>query len=205
VEVVGFKAPAPGAEDFRLDNGPDKLLKSHAVVGEKSFHACRGRAEYAQPTGGFLAENGAQPQVDAHGDQHGQGRAQELPNGQAEEYTFFVASDFFWNFYFYNDIPSFLKHIANILLVCYNHQKGVTCMSYFLNNNEQCEFKMIDGRLYLWVIHTDHSHMGMKPHVHILDLSELNLGQTEVEQEINIYCGMAKESGRVEPYPYYGA
>lgn len=59
MQVVGFKAPAPGAEDFRLDNSPGELLQGHAVVGEKTCHACRGRTEYAEPACGFFAENGA--------------------------------------------------------------------------------------------------------------------------------------------------
>ncbi len=78
-------------------------------------------------------------------------------------------------------------------------------MSYFLNVNEECEFKHINGRLYLWVIHRDHSHDGKKPHVHILDLSGLSIGQTEAERDMNRYCGMAKNMGRVEQYPYYGS
>lgn len=77
-------------------------------------------------------------------------------------------------------------------------------MSYFWDCNEQCEFKRLNGRLYLWVIHTNHSHNGMKPHVHILDLTALSIGQAEVEKDMNTYCGMAKNIGRVEAYPYYG-
>ena len=102
MEVVGFKPPAPGAKNFRLDNGPDKLLKGHAVVGEKAGHAGRGRAEDAQPACGFFAEDRAKAQVDTHGNQYGEGRAQELPDGKAEEYRFLVAAYFFRDFYFYN-------------------------------------------------------------------------------------------------------
>ena len=46
-------------------------------------------------------------------------------------------------------------------------------MAYFWDVNEKCEFKRLNGRLYLYVIHTDHPHNGYKPHVHILDLSDL--------------------------------
>ena len=74
-------------------------------------------------------------------------------------------------------------------------------MSYFLDNNEEVEFKNLNGRLYLYVIHRDHAHDGKKPHVHILDLTDLRLGQTEVERDMNIYCGMAKAKGKVESYP----
>lgn len=73
-------------------------------------------------------------------------------------------------------------------------------MGYYWNNNEEVEFKHQDGRLYLWVIHRDHSHNGMCPHVHILDLSGLSLGQTEVERDMNYYCGKAHREGRVERY-----
>lgn len=102
MEVVGFKPSAPGAEDFGLKNGPYKLLKSHAVVGEKARHACRCRTEDAQPACGFFAEDRAQAHIDTHGNQDGQGRAQELPDGQAEKDGLFVAADFFRDFYFYN-------------------------------------------------------------------------------------------------------
>ena len=73
-------------------------------------------------------------------------------------------------------------------------------MAYFWNVNEKCEFKRLNGRLYLYVIHTDHPHNGYKPHVHILDLSDLKIGEAEVERDMNKYCGMAKKFGRVEPY-----
>lgn len=71
---------------------------------------------------------------------------------------------------------------------------------YFWDANEEVEFKHEYGRLYLWVIHRNHSHDGMMPHVHILDISSLSLGQTEVERDMNKYCHMAKERGRVERY-----
>ena len=82
-------------------------------------------------------------------------------------------------------------------------------MSVFMDQNESYEFKTIDGRLYLWVIHTGHAHDGKKPHVHILDLSGLGFGMTDVSgpkgaQNLNRFLGMAKERGRVESYPYYG-
>lgn len=81
MEVMRFKPSAPGAENFGLNDSPDKLLKSHAVVGEKASHACRGRAEDAQPTGSFFAEYGAKAQVYTHGNQDGEGRAKELTDG----------------------------------------------------------------------------------------------------------------------------
>lgn len=71
---------------------------------------------------------------------------------------------------------------------------------YFWDANEEVEFKREGGRLYLWVIHRNHSHNGMMPHVHILDISSLSLGASEVEREMNKYCHMAKECGRVESY-----
>ena len=77
-------------------------------------------------------------------------------------------------------------------------------MSYFWDNNEEVEFKELNGRLYLWVIHRDHAHDGKKPHVHILDLSAMSIGQAAVERDMNTYCGIAKNNGRVEEYPYYG-
>lgn len=73
-------------------------------------------------------------------------------------------------------------------------------MGYFWDSNEEVEFKRLDGRLYLYVIHRDHPHNGMCPHVHILDLTDLKIGQAEVERDMNTYCGMAKNIGRVEAY-----
>ena len=73
-------------------------------------------------------------------------------------------------------------------------------MSYYWNNNEEVEFKHINGRLCLLVIHRDHSHNGMKPHAHILDLSSLSLDKAYVEKEMNTYCGMAHNSGEIIPY-----
>lgn len=71
---------------------------------------------------------------------------------------------------------------------------------YFWDANEEVEFKWEYGRLYLYVIHRDHSHDGMKPHVHILDLSSLSLEESDVEKKMNTYVGMAKKNGEVRPY-----
>ncbi len=73
-------------------------------------------------------------------------------------------------------------------------------MSYFFDANEEVEFKRMDGHLYLFVIHRDHSHDGMKPHAHILDITNLTLEQSEVERDLNRYMGEAKEYGRVISY-----
>lgn len=73
-------------------------------------------------------------------------------------------------------------------------------MSYFWNNNEEVEFKNMGGHLYLYVIHRDHSHNGMRPHAHVLDLSSLPLGESDVERDMNRYCGKAKDEGEVIPY-----
>ena len=40
----------------------------------------------------------------------------------------------------------------------------------------------------------------VKTHVHILDLTSLEVGKTEVEKGMNTYCGMAKKSEGVELY-----
>jgi len=71
---------------------------------------------------------------------------------------------------------------------------------YFWNANEEVEWYRQGGRLYLRVIHRNHPHNGMMPHAHILDLTALSVGEAEVERDMNRYCGMAEESGHVEPY-----
>lgn len=73
-------------------------------------------------------------------------------------------------------------------------------MSNFWDVNDEWEFKKLNGRLYLYVIHRNHQHEGMIPHAHILDLTSLNLGETEVESDLNRFCGMAKDSAKVVPY-----
>lgn len=73
-------------------------------------------------------------------------------------------------------------------------------MGYFMDVNEETEYKRLNGRLYLYVIHRKHPHNGMMPHAHVLDLTELRIGQAEVSKDFNKYCDMAKESGEVIPY-----
>jgi len=73
-------------------------------------------------------------------------------------------------------------------------------MSYFWDSNEEWEFKRLDGQLYLYVIHRGHQHEGKDPHAHILNLTALNLGETEVEKDLNRFCGMAKEKGQTISY-----
>lgn len=73
-------------------------------------------------------------------------------------------------------------------------------MTYFFDANEEVEFKRLNGRLYLMVVHRNHYHKGMKPHAHILDLTSLSLGETEVRENLNTYMGMAKRSEEVIPY-----
>ena len=72
-------------------------------------------------------------------------------------------------------------------------------MSYF-DNNEEAEFHREGGRLYLYVIHRNHSHNGMCPHAHILDLTSLRIEQTECERDLNYYMGQAHKYGKVIPY-----
>ena len=78
--------------------------------------------------------------------------------------------------------------------------KGAIFMGYFWDNNEEVEFKRLNGKLYLYVIHRNHPHNGMQPHAHILDLSSLSLDEAYVQRNMNTYCGMAKDSGEVIPY-----
>ena len=60
--------------------------------------------------------------------------------------------------------------------------------------------KLNVGRMYLWAIHRNHSHNGMCPHAHVLDVSNFTIGQAEIEKEMNKYCGMVKDKGKVIPY-----
>jgi hypothetical protein len=73
-------------------------------------------------------------------------------------------------------------------------------MSYYWDCNEEIEFKTIGGRMYLYVIHRDHTHNGICPHAHVLDMSSLSIEKAYVEKEMNRYCGMAHRNGKVIPY-----
>lgn len=80
-------------------------------------------------------------------------------------------------------------------------------MAYFFNSNEEVEFKSIGGRLYLYLIHRDHSHDGMCPHAHVLDITHITFGDTDVDpndprtcRNLNTLCGEAKKNGKVISY-----
>ena len=107
VEILGHKAPLPGAQDFRLDKSPNELLQGQAVIAEKARHGHGRGGQDAHPARGFLAQRGAQQQVGGHGDPHGEQGAEELPGGQTEENAFLVLAYFFGNFDFDNRSPQF--------------------------------------------------------------------------------------------------
>jgi len=77
-------------------------------------------------------------------------------------------------------------------------------MTYFMDVNEKYEYKKLDDRIYLWVIHESHPHKGEQPHVHILDLSNMNLNDLQVEKDFNIYFKMLKDKDVSSGYPHYG-
>ena len=100
VEILGHKAPLPGAQDFGLDESPQELFQGQAIVTEKAGHGHGRGGQDAHPARRFLPGHVAQQQRDGHGDPHGKQGAEELPGGQAEKDTFFVLAYFFWNFDF---------------------------------------------------------------------------------------------------------
>ena len=61
-------------------------------------------------------------------------------------------------------------------------------MGYFFSVNEEVEFKRLKGRLYLYVIHRDHTHEGMRPHAHVLDLSRIEFGDTDIDENDPSSC-----------------
>ena len=80
-------------------------------------------------------------------------------------------------------------------------------MGYFFSVNEEVEFKRLNGRLYLYVIHRGHYHEGMCPHAHVLDLSMVEFGTTDIDENnpascrnLNVLCDKAKDRGEVVPY-----
>ena len=84
-------------------------------------------------------------------------------------------------------------------------------MSYYYDKNPKMEFKRDGNRMFVWVIHEDHYHHGLKPHVHILDLSGLTVGMVGDKDEIrmrrlvNEYMGMEHMAGVVKPWPFFGS
>lgn len=84
------------------------MLQGQAVVAEEPGHGHGRGGQDAEPACGFLADGGAEAEIDGDGDPHGDYSAEKLPGGEAEENAFLVLADFFGNFEFDVDVP-FLK------------------------------------------------------------------------------------------------
>ena len=63
VDILRPVHTGPGAQDLGLEKRPDKPLKGQAVVAEKAGHSDGGGCQDAQPTGGLLAHNAFEQEV----------------------------------------------------------------------------------------------------------------------------------------------
>ncbi len=107
-----MKGQALRQEKFRLDVGPEKLLRRHAVVTDKAEGGKGGGPQNAHPAHGLRAEEAAQAEVDTHGHDDGQDRKNELPQGQSKKHAFRVIPDFPVDLDFQNIITS-IKNSAS--------------------------------------------------------------------------------------------
>ena len=98
VDILRPVHTGPGAQDLGLEKRPDKPLKGQAVVAEKAGHSDGGGCQDAQPTGGLLAHNALEHEVNPNRRAYGQGGTEKLPRGQAEKDRLPVLVDFLWNF-----------------------------------------------------------------------------------------------------------
>ena len=101
-EIFSDVFAIPGKQELGLDESPKELLKGHAVIVEKARHSSRRGEDDAEPACGFLTDHVAQEQIRASGNADGKDRAEELTGRQAKENAFFVLSDLFRDFNFFN-------------------------------------------------------------------------------------------------------
>ena len=77
------------------DDGEEKFLKGHAVVGKKAAQGEGEGGQDADPADLPAAHHVAQAEIQPHRHQDGQQGEQELPQGQPEEQAFLVVPNFF--------------------------------------------------------------------------------------------------------------
>lgn len=105
-DVGRLKGQALGQEKLRLDVGPQKLLRRHAVVLNKTEGREGGGPQNAHPAYGFRAKEAPQAEVDADGHDNGQNRKNELPHGQSKKQAPCIIPDFPVDLDFQNIITS---------------------------------------------------------------------------------------------------
>ena len=115
VDILRPVYTGPGAQDLGLEKRPDKPLKGQAVVAEKAGHSDGGGCQDAQPTGGLLAHNAFEHEVNPNRRAHGQGGTEKLPGGQAEKDRLPVLVDFLWNFDLHIAITSKMDFLTRFL------------------------------------------------------------------------------------------
>ena len=95
IQILRAEYQFPGIEKFRTEDGKDKLLKGHAVVGKKAAQGEGERRQHTQPADVPLAHHGPEPEVHAYRHDDSQQGENELPQGESEKQTLLVVADFF--------------------------------------------------------------------------------------------------------------
>lgn len=87
-------------EEFRLDDRPQELFKSHAIIGEEACHGGRSGQDNAEPACGLMSDDRAKQKIHASGDGNSENSAEELTGRQAEKNAFLVLPDLLRDLYF---------------------------------------------------------------------------------------------------------
>ena len=101
VNVVGAAVIESGFDQLTAEPCPQKLLCSHAVVGDET--QCRkGKCtKDADPRQGFRSQIGFENKVEAYCHGNRKNREDTLPHGQSKEHRLTVVPDFSVDFYFH--------------------------------------------------------------------------------------------------------
>ena len=89
-----------GKQEFRLDDRPQELFKSHAVIGEEAGHGGGSSQDDTEPACGLLADDRAKQKIHTSGDGNGENSAEELSGRQPKENAFLVLPDLLRDFNF---------------------------------------------------------------------------------------------------------
>ena len=101
-EVFSDVLAISGKQELGLDDRPQELFKSHAVIGEEARHGSGRSQDDAEPACGFLTDHVAQEQICAGSNADSEDRAEELTGRQAKENALLVLSDLFRDFNFFD-------------------------------------------------------------------------------------------------------
>ena len=87
-------------EEFRLDDRPQELFKSHAVIGEEAGHGGGSGQDDAEPACGLLTDDRAKQKIHTGGDGNSENSTEELSGRQPKENAFLVLPDLLRDLYF---------------------------------------------------------------------------------------------------------